>query len=87
MSTVYLQDRLSYKNSMYSFIYDSLVDVQRVRTTKYGKSSFCYEAAAYRMICAMLKIFRSTGGWSIHGAALRANVQCAKVNQFHFAFA
>ena len=38
MSTVYLQDLLSYKNSMYSF------RVPRVRTTKYGKS-FCYEAA------------------------------------------
>ena len=25
--------------------------------------------------------------WSTHGMALRANVQCAKVNQFYFAFA
>ena len=45
MSPVYLQDLLSYKNSIYSFRYDNLVDVPRVRTTKYGKSSFCYEAA------------------------------------------
>ena len=45
MSPVYLQDLLSYKNSIYSFRYVNLVDVPRVRTTKYGKSSFCYEAA------------------------------------------
>ena len=40
-----------------------------------------------RMIFAKSKILRSSGGWSAHGAALRANVQCAKVNQFYFAFA
>ena len=47
MSPVYLQDLLSYKSSMYSFRYDNLVEVPkaRVRTTKYDKSSFCYEAA------------------------------------------
>ena len=45
MSPVYLQDLLSYKHSINSFRYDNLVDVPRVRTTKYGKSSFCYEAA------------------------------------------
>ena len=45
MSPVYLQDLLSYKNSIYSFRYDNLVDVPRVHTTKYGKSSFCYEEA------------------------------------------
>ena len=78
MSPVYLQDLLSYKNSIYSFRYDNLVDVPRVRTTKYGKSSFCYEAAGV----AKSKIFRSSRGWSTHGAAHRANVQCAKVNLF-----
>ena len=45
MSPVYLQDLLSYKNSIYSFRYDNLVDVPRVRTTKYSKYYFCYEAA------------------------------------------
>ena len=45
MSPVYLQNLLSYKNYIYSFRYDNLVDVPRVCTTKYGKSSFCYEAA------------------------------------------
>ena len=46
MTPVYLQDPfLSYKNSMYSFRYDNLVDLPRVRTTKHGKSSFFYEAA------------------------------------------
>ena len=44
-SPVYLQDLLSYKKTIYSFRYDNLVDVPRVRTTKYGKSSFCYEEA------------------------------------------
>ena len=42
---------------------------------------------ASRMIFAKLKILRSSRGWSTHGAAHRANVQCAKVNQFYFAFA
>ena len=42
---LYLHDLLSYKNSTYSFRYDNLIDVPRVRTTKYGKSTFCYEAA------------------------------------------
>ena len=42
MSPVYLHDLLSYKNSTYSFRYDNLVDVPRVRTTK---STFNYEAA------------------------------------------
>ena len=27
------------------FRYDNLIDLPRVRTTKYGKSTFCYEAA------------------------------------------
>ena len=42
---------------------------------------------ASRMIFAKSKILRRSRGWSIHGAAHRANVQCAKVNQFYFAFA
>ena len=45
MTPVYLQDVISYKNSAYSFRYDNLVDVPRVRITKYGKSTFRYEAA------------------------------------------
>ena len=42
---------------------------------------------ASRMIFAKSKILRRSRGWSTHGAAHRANVQCAKVNQFYFAFA
>ena len=42
---------------------------------------------ASRMIFAKSKILRSSKGWSTHGAAHRENVQCAKVNQFYFAFA
>ena len=77
MSPVYLQDLLSYKNSMYSFRYDNLVDMPRVCTTKCGKSSFCYEAA---------------GVWNslpndLCKVDLGANVQCAKVHQFYLAFA
>ena len=45
MTPLYLQDLLSYKNSAYSFRYDNLIDVPRVRTTKNGKSTFRYEAA------------------------------------------
>ena len=41
---------------------------------------------ASRMIFAKLNILKSSGGWSTHGATLNANVQCAKVNQFYFAF-
>ena len=85
MPPVYLMDLLSYKKSMYSFRYDNIVDVPRVFTTKYGKSSFCYEAmvcgTASRMICAKSKILRSSGGWS----ALPSNVQ--KLISFIFAFA
>ena len=39
---------------------------------------------ASRMIFAKWKILKGSGGWSAHGAALRANVQCAKNNQFYF---
>ena len=46
LTPVYLQDLVSHKNSAYSVRYENLVDLPRVRTTKYGKSSFCYEAAA-----------------------------------------
>ena len=42
---------------------------------------------ASRMIFAKSKILRTSRGWSTYGAAHRANVQCAKVNQFYFAFA
>ena len=42
---VYLQDLVCYKNSVYSFRYENLVDLPRVRTTKFGKSTVCYEAA------------------------------------------
>ena len=42
---------------------------------------------ASRMIFAKSKILRSSRGCSTHGAAHRANAQCAKVNQFYFAFA
>ena len=45
MTPVCLQDLLSDKNSVYSSRYDNLVDMPRVRTTKYGKATFCYEAA------------------------------------------
>ena len=45
LSPVYLHDLVSYKESSYSFRYDNLVDLPRVRTTRYGKSTFCYEAA------------------------------------------
>ena len=67
-----------------SFRYDNLVDVPRVRTTKYGKSSFCYEAAGVWNSLPNDLPIRSSGGWSTHGAAHHANVQRAKVTQFYF---
>ena len=45
LSPVYLHDLVSYKEPSYSFKYDNLVDLPRVRTTRHGKSTFCYEAA------------------------------------------
>ena len=45
LSLVYLHDLVSYKESSYSFRYDNLVDLPRARTTRYGKSTFCHEAA------------------------------------------
>ena len=45
LSPVYLHDLVLYTKSSYSFRYDNLVDLPRVRTTRYGKSTFCYEAA------------------------------------------
>ena len=93
MSPIYLHDLLSYKNSIYFFRYDSLVDVPRVRTTKYGKSSFCYEAAGVwnslpndlRKVEDFKEFRRLVNTWS--GSSSGENVQCAKVNQFYFAFA
>ena len=45
LSPVYLHDLVSYKESNYSFRYDNLADVPSVSTTRYGKSTFSYEAA------------------------------------------
>ena len=45
MLPVYLHDLVSYKESNYSFRYDNLADMPRVRTTRYGKSTISYEAA------------------------------------------
>ena len=42
---------------------------------------------ASRRIFSKSKILKSSRGWSTHGGAHRANVQCAKVNQVYFAFA
>ena len=46
MTPMYLQDLVSHKTCAYSFKYGSMIDLPRMRTTKYGKSSFRYEAAA-----------------------------------------
>ena len=93
MSPTYLHDLLSYKNSIYSFRCDNLVDVPRVRTTKYGKSSFCYEAAGVwnslpkdpSKVEDFKEFRRLVNTWS--GSSSGANVQCAQVNQFYFACA
>ena len=45
LSPVYLQDLVSYKNSVYYFRYENLVNVPSIHTTRFGKLSFCYEAA------------------------------------------
>ena len=89
MSLVYMQDPLSYKNSMYSFRYDNLVDVPRVCTTKYGKSSFSYEAAGVRnsrpndlrKVEDFKQFMRQVNTWS--GSSCKCSL--CKVNQFYFA--
>ena len=48
LSPVYLHDLVSYKESFYSFRYDNLVDLPRVRTTRYGKSTFCTIRPIYK---------------------------------------
>ena len=91
MAPVYLQDLLSYKNAMYSFRYDNLLDVPRVRTTNYGKSSFCYEAAGVlnslsddlHIVKDFKELRRLVNTWS--GSSCKC-LMC-KVYQFYFAFA
>ena len=46
MTPMYLQDLVSHKTCEYSFRYDNLINLPRLPTRKYGKSSFCYEVAA-----------------------------------------
>ena len=36
---------ITFKNTNYSFRYENLVDVPRVRTSRYGKATFRFEAA------------------------------------------
>ena len=45
MSPKYLHDLISFKNTNYSFRYENLVDVPSVRTSRYGKATFRFEAA------------------------------------------
>ena len=45
LTPAYLYDLVTYKESRYSFRYDNLADLPRVRTTRRGKSTFRYEAA------------------------------------------
>ena len=41
----FLHDLVNFKNSSYNFRYKGIADLPRPRTTRYGKRSFCYEAA------------------------------------------
>ena len=45
MSPKYLHDLISFKNTNHSFRYENLVDVPSVRTSRYGKATFRFEAA------------------------------------------
>ena len=90
LTPVYLQDLVSYKNSAYSFRYENLVDLPRVRTTKYGKSSSCYEAAVVwnslpnelRMVEDFTEFKRLVHTWS--GPACKC--LCVKVDLFSVFF-
>ena len=83
LSPVYLHDLVSYKESSYSFRYDNLVDLPRVRTTRYGKSTFCYEAAGvWKSLPNELRKVEDFGEFrrlSTPGAAPRANVLCVNL--------
>ena len=89
MSTVYLQDLLSYKNYIYCFRYDNLSDGPRVCTTNYGKS-FCYEeAGVWNSLPNDLrkvedfKFRRLFNTWS----ASSCKCLMCKINHFYFAVA
>ena len=45
LTPAYLHDLVTYIESRYSFRYDNLADLPRVRTARHGKSTFRYEAA------------------------------------------
>ena len=45
ISPKYLKDLVCFKCTIYSFMYENLVETPRPRATKYGKASFRYEAA------------------------------------------
>ena len=44
-SPKYLHDFVSFKNTNYSFRYENLVDLPSVRTSRYSKAIFRFEAA------------------------------------------
>ena len=44
MTLIYLHDLVSYNESNSSFRYEKVADIHRVITTRYGKSTFSYEA-------------------------------------------
>ena len=91
MTPMYLQDLVSHKTCAYSFRYDNLIDLPRVRSMVNlliaTRPLRC--GTAFRMNCAKSRTSVSLGGWSTHGVVMRANVLCVKVKllfivQFYF---
>ena len=81
LSTVYLHDLhdlVSYKEPSYSFRYDNIVDLPRVRTIRYGRSTFCYEAAGVwnSLPNELRKVEDISGDLYTLGAAPRAAAVC-----------
>ena len=83
LTPAYLHDQVTYKESRYSFRYDNLADLPRVRTTRHGKSTFRYEAATvWNSLPNELRKSRtlvSSGGLSTRGVAPLANVLCVSL--------
>jgi hypothetical protein len=57
-SPLFLQDLVTIKNNIYNFRYINTADIPRPRTTKYGKTSFRYEAG--RLWNTLLSEVRNT---------------------------
>ena len=79
MTPLYLHDIVSYKESNYSFRYEKVADIPRVRTTRYRR------LATRRRWCGTVSQV-SLGDWFTPGVAPRANILCVNPVNFNPVF-